>query len=46
MKCNKETDMVCTSYERCKLAWFCPNVPIGIITKLKKEKINKIKINS
>ena len=40
MKCNKGTDLVCTCWEKCKLASVCDNVPIGIKNKLKVKAFN------
>lgn len=40
MKCNASTNLVCTYWEKCPKAQFCPNVPKGIRDKLNKKNTN------
>ena len=41
MKCNRETELVCYYYDKCKLAYNCRNVPRGIRENLKKQEVAK-----
>lgn len=41
MKCNKETDLVCTYWDKCDKAKKCGNVPKGIRNKLNGEEFNR-----
>lgn len=43
MKCNRGTELVCYYYDKCLLAFKCPNVPQGIRKKLKEAQKEKLK---